>query len=157
MDKSLTIKEIEFKQLPKYIECAWQGDPLLPFFYDKALKDKTLENMVKDTSDKIEGLLEMHEGVKMFGIDCDGEMAGFIVFNEKLNYLYSFGVRRNYRNGEVLAEVFSYIKNSIKEFFCLMNKYNDRAIAWLKKCGMVEYPKLSPQDDITYLKYNICQ
>jgi len=157
MDINLTIKEIESSELSGYIQSAWDNDVLLPNFYDKSLEEKSLKNMVKDTNDKVKGLLEIHEGVKMFGVDYKNEMIGFIVLNKKLNYLYSFGINKNYRNKEVLSEIFSYIKNNIKEFFCLLNRYNSRAVSWLKKCGMTEHEDLSPEKNIIYLKYNLCQ
>jgi len=157
MNTGLSIKEIDFNSLPQYIKCAWEGDNDLSVFYDKAIEEKSLENMINDTRCKIEGLSEMHDGVEILGIEYQEKVVGFIVLNDKLNYLYSFGINTHFRKKDILEEVFFYIKNKLKTFFCLLNKYNNRAISWLKKCGMTEHPRLSPNQNITYLKYDLCQ
>ena len=153
----MIVREVNSLKLIEYIKSSWEGDVNLPVFYDRSLKEKTLDSMVKDTHDKIMELFNEHDGLKLLGVEFDNQMIGFIVLNDRFNYLYSFGVRHDFRNKEVLKAIFFYISNKLRVgFHCLMNECNHRAIRWLKKCGMVEKPHLNPQKDIVYLKYELC-
>jgi hypothetical protein len=153
----MVVREVNILKLKEYIKCSWEGDVNLPLFYDRSLKEKTLDNMVRNTHDKIMELADEHHGLRLFGVDFDDKMVGFIVLNDKYNYLYSFGVKHDFRKGDVLKPIFFYISSKMKNSFsCLMNECNHRAIRWLKKCGMIEIPQLKPQKDIVYLKYDLC-
>jgi hypothetical protein len=154
----MVIREVNTLKLVEYIESAWKGDVNLHVFYDRSLNLKSLENMVRDTHDKILDLNNQQSGLSFFGIEHDSVKIGFIVLNEQFNFLYSFGVRHDFRNRDMLEPIFFYIRKKLKDnFFCLMNECNTRAIRWLKKCGLKEIPSLSPSKDIVYLKYEKCQ
>jgi len=49
----MVIREVNTLKLIEYIESAWKGDVNLHVFYDRSLNLKSLENMVRDTHDKI--------------------------------------------------------------------------------------------------------
>tara|TARA_R110000868_G_scaffold153741_1_gene379594 strand:+ start:264 stop:731 length:468 start_codon:yes stop_codon:yes gene_type:complete len=154
----MVVREVNGLKLVEYIESAWEGDVNLHVFYDRSLNEKSLENMVRDTHDKILDLYNQQSGLCFLGIEHDSIKIGFIVLNEQFNFLYSFGVRHDFRNRDMLEPIFFYIRKKLKDnFFCLMNECNTRAIRWLKKCGLKEIPSLSPSKDIVYLKYEKCQ
>lgn len=153
----MVIREVNTLKLVEYIESAWKGDVNLHVFYDRSLNEKSLENMVRDTHDKILDLNNQQSGLSFLGIEHDDIKIGFIVLNEQFNFLYSFGVRHDFRDKDMLEPIFFYIRKKLKDnFFCLMNECNTRAIRWLKKCGLSEIPSLSPSKNIVYLKYQKC-
>lgn len=153
----MIVREVNTLKLVEYIKSAWEGDVNLHVFYDRSLNEKSLDNMVRDTHLKILDLYNQEIGLSFYGIEHDDKMIGFIVLNDKFNYLYSFGVRHDFRKKEVLEPLFVYISRKLNEnFTCLMNECNTRAIRWLIKCGMVEVPLLNPQKGIVYLKYQKC-
>lgn len=154
----IVLREVNTLKIEDYIRSAWLGDGDLEKFYDKSLKRRTLEGMVKDTSRKILEIMEMDENLSLIGIDDDREMIGFIVFSQKLSLLYSFGINTKYRNKEMLSAIFNYVVLKLKyKFYSVMFEYNTRAIGWLKKCGMVIDPSMKPSSDTIYLKYELCQ
>ena len=153
----MIIREANTLTLVDYIESTWVGDVNLHVFYDRSLKVKSLENMVSDTHEKILDLYNIQNGLVFYGIEKDSLKIGFIVLNIELNYLYSFGVRHDFRKKEVLEPIFKFIRKKLdNNFFCLINECNTRAIRWLKKCGLKEINELSPGKDIVYLKYEVC-
>lgn len=153
----MVVKEVNSLKLVEYISSAWEGDVNLHVFYDRSLNEKSLKNMVSDTHAKILDLNNQQSGLMFFGIEHDNIKIGFIVLNEELNFLYSFGVRHDFRKGEMLEPIFFFIRKKLKDnFFCLMNECNTRAIRWLKKCGLRAIPSLNPSNDIVYLKYDQC-
>lgn len=154
----IVLRMVNTLKIEDYIRSAWEGDGELQKFYDKSLKRRTLEGMVKDTTRKILELMEMDEDISLIGIDSDRNMIGFIIVSEKLSLLYSFGINSKYRNKEMLSAIFNYVVKKLKyRFYSVMFEYNTRAINWLKKCGMVIDPSMKPSSDTIYLKYELCQ
>ena len=71
------------------------------------------------------------------------------------NILVSFGINKNHRTKDNLVEVFNTIKDKFDgEFESYMWERNERAINWLKKCGMKE-DKFG-LDKVKKLKYTLC-
>lgn len=153
----MIVREVNFLKLRDYVDAAWKDDDELIKFYDLSLKQRTHERMVSDTLRKIYDLYERDTTCKFWGVDIEREMVGFIVLNEKMKFLYSFGINKRYRNQQVLEPFFKYISQKLKnDFFTLMNMENVRAIDWLKRCGMVEVKNLGIDYDVLYLKYELC-
>lgn len=154
----IVLRMVNTLKIEDYIKSAWEGDSELEKFYDKSLKRRTLEGMVKDTSRKILDIMEMDENLSLIGVDDDRKMIGFIVLSEKLSLLYSFGINVKYRNKDMLSAIFNYAALKLKyKFYSVMYEHNTRAIDWLQKCGMVIDPSMKPSSDTTYLKYESCQ
>ena len=154
----ILIREVNILKIEDYIRGAWEGDVELEKFYDRSLKRRTLERMVKDTSRKIREMMEEDEKLSLLGIDYEGKSIGFIVISESLSIFYSFGVNVEYRKKELLSTIFNFVKNKLKhKFYSVMYEYNTRAIKWLQNCGMEIDPLFKPSHDTIYLKYDICQ
>jgi len=134
------------------IEYAFKDDNDINKYCDTEYKDATIDKLILSIYNK---LLE-HEplGVcKFVDLIIDDELVGFFFCFHYL--LVSFGINKNHRNKETLKKVFEIIKNEFDGYFeCYMWKRNERAIKWLKKCGMEEdYCKL---ESVTKLKYILC-
>ena len=154
----ISLRGVNALKIEDYIRSAWEGDSELDKFYDKSLKRRTLEGMVKDTSRKIRELMEIDENLSLIGINDDRKLIGFVILSEKLSIFYSFGINVKYRNKEMLSAIFNFAALKLKyKFFSVMFEYNTRAIKWLQKCGMVIDLNMNPSSDTVYLKYEICQ
>ena len=155
---SMMFREVNYLKLQDYISAAWRYDSKLPQFYDKALSDKTYEQMVMNTVHKISDLYAINTETVFYGVDIDSVNSGFIVIVPKLNLLYSFGLNIKHRNAECLKYYFRFICSKFKDYFyCLLYNHNTRAIKWLKKCGMKQDDTISTEPNIVYLKFNLCQ
>lgn len=147
--------KVETKELLKYINIAFDGDDELLKYYDKSSKVCNTLEMADDTFNKI---LDYHKHFKecnSYKVILDGNDIGYLFLTLRPNLLISFSLNRNYRSAENLKNYFNCIKNSFRgDFNCYLNSHNDRAIDWLKKCGMVDYDLLNI--GVLNLKYKIC-
>jgi len=97
-----------------------------------------------------------------YSVFSNGQFNSLIVDGKLVGYYYtcgillvSFCVRKEFRNAEILKEVFEEIREDFKtDFYTYMWKRNTRGINWLKKCGMEEVE--SEIKDSIKLKYKIC-
>jgi hypothetical protein len=131
---------------------AFEGDKDISKYCDKNDKELDLEKLVLSIFKK---LLEYEEtgGCDFYDLSVENEVVGY-GFNYK-NILISFGVNKKFRNKEKLEKVFEIIKGKFNsDFETYMWERNERAVNWLKKCGMTEIE--SNIDKVIKLKY-ICQ
>lgn len=132
------------------IEAAFENDENINIYCDPSYENKSIKEIIDSTYNKI---LEYEEfgDVDFEDIIENGELIGFICcFKDKL---ISFGINIKYRNKEILTNIFEIIKNKFNtEFETYMWSRNERAINWLKKCGMKQIP--CNIDNVTKLKYN---
>jgi len=150
----MRFKEINYLKLDEYIEAAWVGDEKLELYYDPNMKTRSLRDMVLDTSNKIKDYFYYNEELKIYGIDENFEPCGFVVLSDLNNMLYSFGLNVKMRNAENLNYLFNFIKKNLNNnFYTLLYEKNDRAISWLKKCGMRHIKGLEPAEGLVYLSY----
>lgn len=150
----MTFREINYLKLEEYVESAWEGDKGLENFYDPNLKNRSLREMVFDTTNKIKDYFYYNEKLKIYGIDEHSTPCGFVVLSNSNSMLYSFGINHRMRNAENLQYLFNFIRKNLNEcFYTLLYEKNERAINWLKKCGMREVKELKPDEGIVYLSY----
>lgn len=148
----MTFREINYLKLDEYIQAAWEGDSDLESVYDPNLKRRSLRDMVFDTSKKIKEYFYYNEKLKIYGIDENYTPCGFVVFSDVNNMLYSFGINTKMRDAENLKYLFNFISmNMNNNFYTLLYEKNERAINWLKKCGMRHVKGLEPVEGIVYL------
>ena len=135
------------------IKFAFNDDENIGKFCDPDYKDKTTNQLAKSIYNK---LLEYErEGDSKFDdLKVDNEIVGYAFYFK--NLLVSFGINKNYRTKNKLSKVFEQIKGNFdSDFESYMWQRNERAINWLKKCGMVEVP--SNIKEVVKLKYILCQ
>lgn len=150
----MTFREINYLKLDEYIESAWDGDEGLESVYDPNLKRRSLRDMVFDTSRKIKDYFYYNEKLKIYGIDENSTPCGFVVLSDVNNMLYTFGINHRMRKAENLQFLFSFIRMNLNDkFYTLLYEKNERAINWLKKCGMRHIKGLEPVEGIVYLSY----
>jgi hypothetical protein len=131
---------------------AFEGDKDISKYCDKNDKELDLEKLVLSIFKK---LLEYEDAGEcdFYDLSVENEVVGY-GFNYK-NILISFGVNKKFRNKEKLEKVFEIIKGKFNsDFETYMWERNERAVNWLKKCGMTEIE--SNIDKVIKLKY-ICQ
>lgn len=131
---------------------AFEGDKDISKYCDKNDKELDLEKLVLSIFKK---LLEYEETGEcdFYDLSVENEVVGY-GFNYK-NILISFGVNKKFRNKENLKKVFEIIKGKFNsDFETYMWERNERAVNWLRKCGMTEVE--SNIDKVIKLKY-ICQ
>lgn len=150
----MIIQEVNYLKIKDYIEAAWTGDDGLEKFYDKSVKERSLNNFINDTYKKIVEFYRDGDEVKLYGLEIDRKPIGFLIISPQNNLLYSFGISKHYRSGDLLELVFNVIKDKLNgDFVCFLYSYNTRAINWLIKCGMVKLDYLI-FNEIVQLKYN---
>jgi hypothetical protein len=135
------------------IKFAFDDDKNIGKFCDPDYKDKPVNQLTKSIYKK---LLEYErEGNSKFDdLNVDNEIVGYAFYFK--NLLVSFGINKNHRTKYKLSKVFEQIKGNFdSDFESYMWERNERAIKWLKKCGMVEVP--SNIDNVVKLKYILCQ
>ena len=134
------------------IKKAFVDDNEIGKYCDYEDKDKDIIQLVGSIYRKI---IEYQDGNERFyDLVLRGEVIGYVFCYKKL--LVSFGVNVKHRNKEDLIFVFDFIKRCFEnEFESFMWTRNERAIGWLKKCGMVEEP--CNIKNVTKLKYTLCQ
>ena len=131
---------------------AFEGDKDISKYCDKNDKELEVEKLVLSIFKK---LLEYEETEEcdFYDLSVENEVVGY-GFNYK-NILISFGVNKKFRNKEKLEKVFEIIKGKFNnDFETYMWERNERAVNWLRKCGMTEVE--SNIDKVIKLKY-ICQ
>ncbi len=132
---------------------AFDEDNEISKYCDPEDEHKSIKKLVDSIYEK---LLDYNQ----FG-DCSfnelkigNEVIGFYFCYK--NILVSFGINKNHRKKENLIEVFNIIKDKFDgEFESYMWDRNERAINWLKKCGMKE--EEFKVDKVKKLKYTLCQ
>ena len=135
------------------IEFAFNDDENIVKFCDPDYKDKPISELAKSIYNK---LLEYEkEGdCKFDELKVDNEIVGYAFYFK--NLLVSFGINKKHRTKDKLSKVFEQMKDNFdSDFESYMWQRNERAINWLKKCGMVEVP--SNIDNVIKLKYILCQ
>lgn len=135
------------------IKFAFNEDENIGQFCDLDYKDKSVSQLAKSIYKK---LLEYErEGdCKFDDLKVDNEIVGYAFYFK--NLLVSFGVNKNHRTKDKLSKVFKQMKSNFdSDFESYMWQRNERAINWLKKCGMIEVP--SNIKEVVKLKYILCQ
>lgn len=90
-------------------------------------------------------------GAMFDNMELDGELIGFVCYTDDV--LVSFGVRKEFRNKDVLVRFFDLIKSLFENHFvCYMWERNTRGVNWLLKCGM-ELDDGYKSKDVVKLKY----
>jgi hypothetical protein len=136
---------IHIEQLKKYIDAAFSGDEDLIGYYDKGEHIETIPDACENVFLKIKG--NYSEAV-LVGLEIDSAAVGYFAYNCTL--LVSFGLAVDKRTKDNLIEFWEHIKGTLgNEFQSILYSYNDRAIGFLKKCGMdIIF------DNVTILQYN---
>lgn len=130
----VSIKEILFLELKKYVEVAYLEDLDLMKKYH-VNENYNLEEAVTETLRMIEVTSESVD-MKYFGVTLGEENIGYLCIFK--NNLYSFGININYRIKEILIAFWENIITVLNDgFITMLYPNNLRAINWLQKCGMV--------------------
>ena len=130
----LTLKKILLEDLRQYVEIAYKGDDDLLLHYWGT--DLNLQEAVDLTMSLIEQV-DKEVPVDYYAVESEEQEIGYIV--NFPNNLYSFSININYRTKENLICFWELIKEVMEDgFICMLFPQNERAIKWLKKCGMVE-------------------
>ncbi len=126
------LEEITKQELPDLIRIAYEGDKDL---LDKYHVDKfDIHGAVASTLFMI---AETENGVDMthYKVALGDISIGYISVFE--NFLYSFGINKEYRKKEILIEWFEKVKEVLGyKFITMIYPNNSRAINFLKKQGM---------------------
>lgn len=138
-------------KLYRGVAISFWGDDALINKYHKVETNK-FQDCVDDTFNSI---LDNSESLPMewYLIRHDNnEIIGYCIASKAYNFLYSFGINKNYRNGEVLSNWFTSVAELLQNHFtsALWAK-NTRAIEFLVKNGMEIFKN---EDNIVQLKYN---
>jgi len=115
-------------------------DKLLDYF-DPLSEANNIEEAVNDVYEKI--LQHGRESDCNFVCNDIGYFyySDYLLFSDR-KVLISFCVKKEHRNKEKLIEFWNLIRKTIGlHFECYLFNKNERAIQWLKKCGMVEEKK----------------
>jgi hypothetical protein len=136
---------IHIGQLKEYIDSAFFGDEELIGYYDKGEQITSIPDACENVFLKIKG---NYPEATMIGLEIQGESVGYFVYNGTL--LVSFGLALNKRTKDNLLDFWGCIKETVgPQFQSILYSYNDRAIGFLKKCGMdIIF------DNVTILQYN---
>lgn len=150
----MRFKEINYLQFEEYVTSAWDGDLDLEMYYDPNLSNRSLRGMVFDTIKKIKDHYYYNEELKIYGIDENFKPIGFVVLGETKGMIYSFGINKNMRTPEKLKSLFEFMRiNLNNKFFMYLYDKNERAINWLKRCGMKHIKGLEPIEGVVYMSY----
>ena len=141
MEKS----KINIDQLIEYIDCAFSDDHELLRYYDKGEHIETLDDACQNVYEKIK---KNYPEAILYGININGKPVGYFAYFNTL--LVSFGLNVNERTKDNLIDFWDHIKDTIgPNFQSILYSYNDRAISFLKKCGMdIVF------DNVTILQHN---
>lgn len=128
----MTVQPININDLRDYVEAALDGDEDILRFYDKKEKVETISEACSSVVNKIR-IAYTESDIR--GVKINGSKVGYFVFDDEL--LISFGLNINYRNKVILTDFWEKIKEELGDTFnCLLYSHNERAIGFLKKCGM---------------------
>ena len=138
------------------IETAFVDDEEIVNFCDPDFKDKSSMDIINGVYDKLVDYKNIFSKCFFYEIIKDGSLVGFVFYVKNPNLLVSFGVNKNHRTKYVLKNIFSTISDFFKgeSFTCFMYDRNERAINWLKRCGMEE---VEVNNKIVKLNYKKCQ
>lgn len=155
---------IPISEVPKYVQSAFDGDQHLkeycnPVFFSFNAEISEKEIVHEICNQIIEYKNKLDSSLSIIGIQSMNKQnqlipVGFFVYSNKLKNLYSFGVNKEYRVPYLLAGLFDTIRIALKNFNCIMNKRNQRAIHWLERCGMKILDGAEPSSDTVYLVYD---
>lgn len=135
------------------IKFSFNGDENIGKFCDPDYKNKSVNKLTKSIYNKLLEY-EKESGCKFDELKVDNETIGYAFYYK--NLLVSFGINKSYRTKDKLSKVFEQMKSNFdSDFESYMWERNERAINWLKKCGMVEVP--SNIKEVIKLKYILCQ
>ncbi len=125
-------KQLNIDQLKEYIDAAFREDTDLLRYYDKGESIDTLEDACINVFEKIK---RNYPDAILYGIHITGRPIGYFAYCNTL--LVSFGIAVNERTKDNLIEFWNNITDVLgKGFQSILYSYNDRAIGFLKKCGM---------------------
>lgn len=128
------MKEIQAQYLHTYVHIAFENDSALIFHYH--LVNGTLEKCVRSTVREIEKVVRRGEPLTCYAVLYNGTAIGFSVLGP--NYLLAFGISISYRTAEIVPLWWKLICVALdEEFVTWIFKKNSRAIAFLKRNGMI--------------------
>lgn len=138
-------KELNIDELKTYIDGALCDDVDLLSYYDKGEHIETILAACENIYLKIK---HNYPDAKLYGIEDSGVPIAYFVGSGTI--LVSFGMSLGYRTKESLTEFWDNIKQIMgNNFQSIIYSYNDRALGFLKKCGMdIIF------DNVTVLQYN---
>lgn len=148
----MIFEKIESKdKLYRGVAISFWGDDALINQYHK-VETKRYQDCVEDTYNTI---LDSTEALPLewYLVRHDNnEIIGYCIASKAYNFLYSFGINKNYRNSEVLSTWFNKVAELLQDHFAsALWAKNTRAIDFLVKNGM----KIFEEDNIIVkLKYN---
>jgi hypothetical protein len=123
---------INIDQLKEYIDAAFYKDDELLRYYDKGECITTLGDACVNVFQKIK---VNYPEANLIGITIKGLPVGYFAYCGSL--LISFGLDVNSRTKDNLIDFWDNIKSTIgSNFQSILYSYNDRAISFLKRCGM---------------------
>lgn len=128
----LNLIKIDACELPELIELAYRNDDdLLNHFHVQKLNLQEAVDSTLGMINEVSGLIEMDNYKVMF----DEVPIGYSCMFH--NFLYSFGINKEFRKPEILKEWFYEIEKALGESFVTMLYPNNiRAIKFLQKQGM---------------------
>jgi len=137
--------KIHIDRLKEYIYAAFIEDIDLLAYYDKGENISTLEEACENVFQKIKN--NYPEAI-LYGLQIGDRPVGYFAYCNTL--LVSFGLDVNERTKDNLIEFWNIIKATLGSGFqSILYSYNDRAINFLKKCGMdIVF------DNVTILQHN---
>ncbi len=127
-------KKISAKELPELIRISYEGDAeLLATQHVQPMPD--IETAVEMTKSQIE-LMATEKDLTYYKVIVGKRPAGYFATFD--NFLFSFGINKEFRKKEVLIGWWGWVKKSLsKNFLCLLYTHQTKAIKFLQKNGMV--------------------
>ncbi len=132
------------EEIKKAIQETWEGDDT---FFEKYAVNATEELSIKDTTEKVLACIEEYGG-EFYVLSEAGKNIGYINIAPKLNMLFSFGLKRDYRTEENKRKFLLIIDSLFPEGQIAVSLYkkNTRAINFFLNNGYEE------QECITLIK-----
>jgi hypothetical protein len=132
------------------IKLAFVGDSEIQYNCDPDNPDKSQIGVVEDVYRKLIDYEDLFIG-NFIVLNDDGKDVGFVYCLPGL--LISFGVNKSHRTKGFLPKVFDTIQTAAGDnFYAYMWSRNERAVRWLKRCGMEE--EYFENKEIKKLRYN---
>lgn len=143
----VTLKKVSKTELVSLVEIAYKNDDDL--FEKYHVQKCNFEWAVISTLGMVHELSKERK-VNYYKVIFKKEAIGYVVTFD--NFLYSFGVAIKYRSKEVLSNYWKAIKEVLpKNFLSSLYINNERAINWLKKCGMKEVKINDNSNMVTFI------
>ena len=138
---------INENQIRSIINEVWNDDD---YFFSNLAVNETKELSIKDTSDKVVSFLNGEYDAAFYSIKNDNNTIGYIVVAPKINVLFSFGIKVNFRNKENKRDFISLIDSFFTNGQIVLSLYkkNQRAIDFFIKNG---YEKIK-DESVTLIK-----